>query len=45
MKVTIVNRKHKDYLINEELAGLSVRHNLDLYNDTQIDKFVRTAAE
>jgi hypothetical protein len=26
---------------NPELAGLSVRHNLDLYNDTQIEKFVR----
>jgi hypothetical protein len=35
MKVTVVNRKHKEYLNNEELAGLSVRHNLDLYNDTQ----------
>jgi hypothetical protein len=45
MKVTLVNRKHKDYLNNEELAGLSVRHNLDLYNDTQVDKFVRRVAE
>jgi hypothetical protein len=45
MKVTLVNRKHKDYLNNEELAGLSVRHNLDLYNDTQVEKFVRRVAE
>jgi hypothetical protein len=45
MKVTVVNRKHKEYLNNPELAGLSVRHNLDLYNDTQVEKFVRRVAE
>lgn len=44
MKVTVVNRKHKEYLNNAELAGLSVRHNLDLYNDTQVEKFVRRVA-
>lgn len=45
IKVTVVNRKHAGYLNNEELAGLSVRHNLDLYNDTQVEKFVRRVAE
>lgn len=45
MKVTVVNRKHAGYLANPELAGLSVRHNLDLYNDTQVEKFVRRVAE
>ncbi len=45
MKVTVVNRKHAGYLNNPELAGLSVRHNLDLYNDTQVEKFVRRVAE
>ena len=45
MKVTVVNRKHAGYLRNPELAGLSVRHNLDLYNDTQVEKFVRRVAE
>lgn len=51
IKVTVINRKHKEYLNNEEsttadrLAGLSVRHNLDLYNDTQVEKFVRRVAE
>jgi len=45
MKVTVVNRKHAGYLSNPELAGLSVRHNLDLYNDTQLEKFVRRVAE
>ena len=45
IKVSVVNRKHTGYLNNEELAGLSVRHNLDLYNDTQVEKFVRRVAE
>jgi hypothetical protein len=45
MKVTVTNRKHSNYLTNPELAGLSVRHNLDLYNDTQVEKFVRRVAE
>ncbi|OJW31059.1 MAG: hypothetical protein BGO54_07195 [Sphingobacteriales bacterium 46-32] len=45
MKVTVVNRKHATYLTNPELAGLSVRHNLDLYNDTQVEKFIRRVAE
>ena len=45
IKVTVVNRKHAAYLNNPELAGLSVRHNLDLYNDTQVEKFVRRVAE
>jgi hypothetical protein len=45
MKVTVVSRKHAGYLNNPELAGLSVRHNLDLYNDTQVEKFVRKVAE
>ena len=44
MKVTVVNRKHAEYLNNAELAGVSVRHNLDLYNDTQVEKFVRRVA-
>jgi hypothetical protein len=43
MKVTVVNRKPK--AVESEVAGLSVRHNLDLYNDTQVEKFVRRAAE
>lgn len=45
MKVTVVNRRHANYLTNPELAGLSVRHNLDLYNDTQVEKFVIRVAE
>jgi len=45
MKVTVTNRKHAGYLTNPELANLSVRHNLDLYNDTQVEKFVSRVAE
>jgi hypothetical protein len=45
MKVTVVNRKHAGYLANPELADLSVKHNLDLYNDTQVEKFVRGVAD
>lgn len=45
MKITVVNRKHSGYLANPELVGLSIRHNLDLYNDTQVEKFVRRVAE
>jgi len=31
IKVTVTKRKYPQY--TEELAGLAVRHNLDLYND------------
>ena len=44
-KVTVVNRKHAPYFNNAEVAGLSVRHNLDLYNDIQVEKFIRRVAE
>lgn len=43
MKVSVVNRKHLHY--TNELADLAIRHNLDLYNDTQVEKFVRRVAE
>jgi hypothetical protein len=43
MKVSVVNRKHPQY--TSELADLAIRHNLDLYNDTQVEKFVRRVAE
>ncbi len=28
-----------------EVEGLAIRHNLDLYNDNQVDKLVRKVAE
>lgn len=45
MKITIIKRKHAAYLRNPELASLSVRHNLNLYNDSQVQKFVVRVAE
>ncbi len=45
IKITVVGRKHASYLSNPTLAGLSLRHNLDLYNDTQVEKFIRRVAE
>jgi predicted transcriptional regulator len=43
IKVAVVNRKHPQY--TSVTAGLAVRHNLDLYNDNQVEKFIRTVAE
>jgi len=43
IKVTVVKRKHANQV--GELTGLAVRHNLDLYNDTQVEKFIRRVAE
>jgi hypothetical protein len=45
IKLAVVNRKHPQYLDNEQVADLAVRHNLDLYNDTQVEKFIRRVAE
>jgi hypothetical protein len=43
IKVSVTNRKHPQH--TSETAGLAVRHNLDLYNDTQLEKFIRRVAE
>lgn len=45
LKIEIVNRKFKHYLNNAELADLAIRHNIDLYNDTQVEKLIRKTAE
>jgi hypothetical protein len=45
LKVEVVNRKFEHYLNNADLANLALRHNLDLYNDTQVEKLIRKAAE
>ena len=45
LKMEVTNRKFEHYLNNAELAGLALRHNLDLYNDTQVEKLIRKAAE
>jgi len=45
LKIEVVNRKFEHYLNNPEIANLAVRHNLDLYNDTQVEKLIRRVAE
>lgn len=43
IKVAVINRQHPQY--TSETAELAIRHNLDLYNDTQVEKFIRRIAE
>lgn len=45
LKVEVHNRKFQHYLNNPELAALALRHNLDLYNDVQVEKLIRKVAE
>ena len=45
LKITVHNRKHPLYLDNPELAAGTIRHSIDLYNDTQVEKLVRRIAE
>ena len=45
LKTEITGRRDTRYLNNPELAGLALRHNLDLYNDIQCEKFIRKCAE
>lgn len=45
LKIEIINRKFKHYLNNPDIADLALRQNLDLYNDTQVEKLIRKAAE
>ncbi len=41
LKVIVVKRDDKRFLNNPEYEGLAVRHSFDLYNDIQVEKFVR----
>jgi hypothetical protein len=45
LKIEVVNRKFVHYLNSPELAALAIRHNIDLYNDTQVEKLIRRTAE
>jgi hypothetical protein len=45
LKTEVVNRKFKHYLNNPDVADLALRQNLDLYNDTQVEKLIRKIAE
>lgn len=45
LKIEVINRQLTHYLNNPELAALAIRHNIDLYNDTQVEKLIRKTAE
>ena len=45
IRIEVINRKFEHYMNNPDLAGLPVNHNLDLYNDVQVEKLIRKTAE
>ena len=45
LKIEVTNRKLKHYLNNPDIADLALRQNLDLYNDSQVEKLIRKTAE
>jgi hypothetical protein len=45
IRIEVTNRKFEHYQNNPELAALPVNHNLDMYNDVQVEKLIRKAAE
>lgn len=45
IRVEVINRKFEHYQNNADLAALPLNHNLDLYNDVQVEKLIRKAAE
>lgn len=45
LKIEVAERKFKHYLNNPDIADLALRQNLDLYNDTQVEKLIRRTAE
>ncbi|NCI45796.1 hypothetical protein [Sediminibacterium soli] len=45
MRIEVLNRRLEHYVGNPDIANLPVRHNLDLYNDVQVEKLIRKTAE
>ena len=45
IRIEVINRRFEYYQNNPEIAALPVNHNLDLYNDVQVEKLIRKAAE
>ena len=45
LKLEVRDRKFKHYLNNADIADLALRQNLDLYNDSQIEKLIRKATD
>lgn len=45
LKIEVTNRQYPDFMQNEELAGIALRANVDLYHDVQTEKLIRRTAE
>ncbi len=45
IKIEVLHRKYPGFMENEELAGIALRANVDLYHDVQTEKLVRRTAE
>lgn len=45
IKIEVINRKYPDFMNNEDLAGIALRANVDLYHDVQTEKLIRRTAE
>jgi len=41
----MLDTTHPNHCINKLKSSTKLRHNIDLYNDTQGEKFIRTVAE
>ena len=45
LKIEVINRKYPDFMQNEELAGIALKANIDLYHDVQTEKLIRRTVE
>jgi hypothetical protein len=45
IKIEVINRKFPGFMQNQELAGIALRANVDLYHDIQTEKLIRRTAE
>lgn len=45
VKIEVINRQYEHYLNNPDIANLPIRHNLDLYNEVQVEKLIWKTAE
>lgn len=45
VKIEVINRKYPEFMQHEELAGIALRANIDLYHDVQTEKLIRRTAE
>lgn len=45
IRIEVINRKFEHYMNSPDIAALPLNHNLDLYNDVQVEKLIRKAAE